>query len=182
MARLAKAAKPAAGDHPTQHNHDTCVETLLDRAGIAFEKRGMKLTALRLRVLEEIAASHDAMGAYDLLERLSRKTGERLAPISVYRAIDALLDAGLVHRLESKNAFFACHAPHEERQRHIALVCNQCAKVVEVPAASIYVIIEEASRAKGFELRTSVAEGSGLCGTCAAVGGGAPSPKTSAQG
>ena len=157
-------ARPAKVMPTAHHDHGACVETLLERARQAFEHKGLKLTALRLKVLEEIAASHDAMGAYDLLERLARKTGERLAPISVYRAIDALQEAGLVHRLESKNAFFACHAPHEDRQRHIALVCDTCAAVIEIPAAGIYAILEEASRAKGFALKTSVAEGAGTCG------------------
>ena len=151
-----------------KHDHHHCVETLLDRARKTFDEKGLKLTALRLRVLEEIAASHDAMGAYDVLDRLVRKGGDKLAPISVYRAIDALLEAGLVHRLESKNAFFACHSPHAGTQRHMALVCDRCAKVVEVPATGIYHLIEKASESKGFALRAVVAEGAGLCSGCAA--------------
>ena len=58
-------------------------------------------------MFEEIAATHASIGAYDILAKLAEK-GTRLAPISVYRAIDALLEAGVIHRLESKNAFFAC--------------------------------------------------------------------------
>ena len=161
-------AKAGTAHNHDPHNHDRCVATLLERAHDAFGAKGLKLTSLRLKVLEEIAASHDAMGAYDVLDRLARKTGERLAPISVYRAIDALLAAGLVHRLESKNAFFACHAPHTGSQRHIALVCETCAAVVEVPATGIYGIIEDASRANGFDLRSVVAEGTGCCAKCTA--------------
>lgn len=157
---------PAAQHTQNSHDHGACVATLLDRARQSFGIKGLKLTALRLQVLEEIAASHDAMGAYDVLERLARRTGAKLAPISVYRAIDALLEAGLVHRLESKNAFFACHAPHTGQQRHIALVCETCSRVVEVAAGKVYDLIDAAGYGKGFQLRSVVAEGVGQCAIC----------------
>ena len=81
--------RPSSAFPEHDHNHGSCESTLLDRGARVFEAKGMKLTDLRRRVLEEIAASHEALGAYDILERLSAK-GPRLAPISVYRAIDAL--------------------------------------------------------------------------------------------
>lgn len=151
------------------HDHGVCVKTLIERAREAFGEKGLKLTALRVRVLEEIAASHDAMGAYDVIDRLAQKTGDRIAPISVYRAIDALQQAGLVHRLESRNAFFACHAPHLNRQRHMALVCEICAEVVEVPAVALYETIDVASRMKAFMLKSAIVEGFGVCAACQAL-------------
>jgi Fur family transcriptional regulator, zinc uptake regulator len=158
---------PRAHEHEA-HDHTTCVEALLTRAEAAFLDNGKKLTTLRMQVLAEIAASHDAVGAYAVLDRLAQKSGGRLAPISVYRAIDALLDAGLIHRLESKNAFYACHAVHVARERHIALVCEACDRVVEVPAQGLYALIEDASRSSGFILGAAVAEGMGHCAQCAA--------------
>ena len=126
------------------------------------------MTSLRLNVLEEIASSHDAVGAYAVLRRLSERKGEAVAPISVYRAITALQQAGLVHRLESRNAYFACHAQHDSRQRHIALVCRACDQVIEVAAAALYDDIETASRTHGFQLESAVAEGLGTCARCQA--------------
>ncbi len=155
--------------HGEAHDHGACLVSALERARAAFGDKGMKLTPLRQRVFEEIAASHDALGAYDILDRMARKSGERLAPISVYRAIDALLAAGVVHRIESKNAFFACHAPHQGQERHIALVCERCQTVMEVSGAQIFTAIEAASAACGFKLSLAVAEGAGLCPACAAL-------------
>ena len=76
-------------------------------------------------MFEEIAATHASIGAYDILAKLAEK-GTRLAPISVYRAIDALLEAGVIHRLESKNAFFACRRmDHRTGRRPIFLVLRE---------------------------------------------------------
>ena len=136
MARPSTAISTASSTSTTGHDHGQCVDALLDRARRSFDERGLRLTDLRLKVLREIAGSHDAVGAYAVLDRLSARSGERVAPISVYRAIDALLQAGVVHRLESRNAYFACHAPHIDLQQHMALVCERCDKVVEVPAGT----------------------------------------------
>ena len=85
-----------------------CVAYALSRAPSIREPRAA-LDRVRQAVFEEIAGSHPSIGAYEILDRLAEK-GTRLAPISVYRAIDAL-DSTLasMHRLESKNALFACH-------------------------------------------------------------------------
>ena len=57
---------------------------------------------------------HKPLGAYDLAELLGPK-GRRLAPITVYRALDFLMEQGLVHRLASQNAYIAC-PEHPRRQ------------------------------------------------------------------
>jgi Fur family transcriptional regulator, zinc uptake regulator len=150
----------------TAHDHGACVHEALHRAEAAFEAKAMKLTPLRRLVFEEIAGSHDAVGAYEVLDRLARKTGDRMAPVSVYRAIDALLEAGVVHRLESRNAFFACHTPHKGR-RHIALVCDACGMVVEVDGTPVHDAVTEAASETGFAIRLAVVEVAGECTACA---------------
>ncbi len=79
----------------------------VERASQAFTEKNLRFTKLRQDVFQEIASTYTSIGAYDVLARLAEK-GTRLAPISVYRAIDALIEAGVIHRLESKNAYFAC--------------------------------------------------------------------------
>src|SRR5262245_47720052 len=117
-----------------EHDHDRCLAEAMERAYEAFKTKGLKLTPLRQSVFQEIAGSHRAIGAYEVLNKLAAK-GERLAPISVYRAIDALVAAGLVHRFESRNAFFACHAGHEMRQ--LILACETCGRVAEVDGEKV---------------------------------------------
>jgi Fur family transcriptional regulator, zinc uptake regulator len=159
-------AKPTAfPEH--DHNHGSCEHDLLDRAGRVFEAKGMKMTDLRRNVLNEIAGSHQALGAYEILERLATK-GQRLAPISVYRAIDALHEVGLVHRLESRNAFFACHSPHAPGRDQVILACDRCGRVAEMPGEQVFSAINKLVEAAQFEVRRTVTEISGVCSTCRA--------------
>lgn len=158
----AAAAFPRPG-----HNHHACVALALKRAEQAFQAKGLRLTEQRRRVLEEIAGSHHAVGAYEVLERLAQK-GSRLAPISVYRAIDALLSAGVIHRLESKNAFFACHAVHTADRDQIVLACNRCGRVAEVPGKPVFEAIAKAARQAAFQPVHTVTEVGGICADCRA--------------
>ena len=161
---------PATDAFPApEHNHAPCFHLALERAQRAFKAKGSRLTDLRQQVFAEIAGSHDAIGAYDVLDRLARK-GMRVAPISVYRAIDALLDAGVIHRLESRNAFFACHAGHAPDRSQLILSCERCRRVAEVPGEPVFSAIESAVNGARFRTRRTVAEVSGLCADCQAKG------------
>ncbi len=150
------------------HDHETCLATAVSRAEVVFEQRGMRMTDLRRKVLEEIASSHCAIGAYDILDRLARKSEKRLAPISVYRALDSLVEAGVVHRLESRNAFFACHGRHARDRRQIVLACESCGTVAEVGDELTFERIGAAARESGFEPSRTLVEVIGTCAPCAA--------------
>jgi Fur family zinc uptake transcriptional regulator len=149
------------------HDHAPCLTTVVERARRTLEAKGSKLTELRRRVLEEIAGSHHAVGAYSVLERLAQK-GERLAPISVYRAIDALLGAGVIHRLQSRNAFFACHTEHERARDQLILACEDCGRVAEVEGRPVFAAIDRAAAAARFSARHTMAEVTGFCADCQA--------------
>lgn len=143
------------------------VAQYVDRARHAFEERNLRFTDLREQVFTEIAAVQGSIGAYDILERLAEK-GTRLAPISVYRSIDALMDAGVIHRLESKNAYFACRRhEHAKGGRPIFLVCEHCGGVSEVAAQPVFDEINATARAAGFEPKVKFVEVSGTCAKCA---------------
>jgi Fur family transcriptional regulator, zinc uptake regulator len=165
--RRQQSASPFPDPH---HDHGPCVTDTLRRAAEAFDARGLKLTPLRRRVLEEVAASHHAIGAYEILERLARKEATRMAPISVYRALEALLEMGVVHRLESRNAYFACHARHDrDGSRRIVLACERCATVAEVAAPVAFDAIDGAASDAGFRSRRALVEVAGICTACAAA-------------
>ena len=140
----------------------------VERANQAFTEKNLRFTKLRQDVFEEIAATHASIGAYDILAKLAEK-GTRLAPISVYRAIDALLEAGVIHRLESKNAFFACRRmDHRTGRRPLFLSCEKCGAVGEVDGQHIFDLISEAAIGANFTPRVKFVEVQGLCPRCKA--------------
>jgi Fur family zinc uptake transcriptional regulator len=147
---------------------DAHVKACLERASQIFEERNLRFTDLRRRVFEEIASTQASVGAYEILDRLARK-GTRLAPISIYRALDALLEAGVVHRLESKNAYFASRALDKPRtgRRPMFLACEQCGVVVEADGEDIFAAIDGAAHGIKFEPRVKFVEVSGTCQACA---------------
>ena len=139
----------------------------VERASQAFTEKNIRFTKLRQDVFQEIASTYTSIGAYDILARLAEK-GTRLAPISVYRAIDALIEAGVIHRLESKNAYFACRRlDHATGRRPIFLACERCNAVQEADAEGIFDTIDRVSRAASFQPRVKFVEVSGLCRSCA---------------
>lgn len=154
---------------PRQSVSATRLAEAVERARNIFVERNLRFTDLRAQVYAEIAATNGAIGAYDILDRLSDK-GTRLAPISVYRSIDALLDAGVIHRLESKNAYFACRRhEHGKQGRPIFLSCERCGAVTEAEAQGVFDLINQVARGQGFEARVKFVEVSGTCAKCVAA-------------
>jgi Fur family zinc uptake transcriptional regulator len=145
------------------------VKTSMEQATAIFAEKNIRFTDLRRKVFEEIASTHASVGAYEVLDRLAKK-GTRLAPISVYRALDALLEAGVVHRLESKNAYFACRRMDKPRTGRppIFLSCEKCGAVQEVDGDEIFHAIDSAAGGAHFETRVRFVEVSGTCQECAA--------------
>jgi Fur family zinc uptake transcriptional regulator len=127
--------------------------------------RGERLTPIRRQVLEALAAQHRPFGAYDLIDQLSRHK-KRLAPITIYRALDFLVENGLVHRIESRNAYLACINNHDAREIVVFLICERCGSVGETPSTSVAASLGAAAKAAGFAPRAPLIEIAGLCAHC----------------
>jgi Fur family transcriptional regulator, zinc uptake regulator len=147
------------------HNHSKCTTDLLARAERTCERRGSRLTAQRRDVLGCVARSHSAVGAYDIIERMAEQ-GTRPAPITIYRALEFLLAHGLVHKIESRNAFVACSHSHEG-QPAAMLICETCGIVAELDAPDIFGGLKSAASLQGFTAHHTVVEMTGQCSTCA---------------
>jgi Fur family zinc uptake transcriptional regulator len=147
------------------HDHAHCTADLIARAERTCERRGSKLTGQRRDILASVAQSHSAVGAYDIIERMA-KHGPRPAPITVYRALDFLLAHGLVHKIESRNAFVACSHSHEGQPAAL-LICETCGTVAELDAPEIFQRVAEKAKAQKFSPSQTLIEMSGTCGACA---------------
>lgn len=164
MERVGVTAHQHQPSNGHRHDHDACVHGALDRARDLCEARGVKLTAQRARVLELVWSSHQPRGAYAILEDLS-KDGKRVAPLTVYRALDFLLEQGLVHRIESLNAFVGCPQPGTSHTGQF-LVCERCGEATELTDTTVRDTITAAAAAQGFTVTRQTVEVTGLCPGC----------------
>jgi Fur family zinc uptake transcriptional regulator len=128
-------------------------------------ERGQRLTPIRRDVLAALLVSHQPLGAYEIMERLS-PNGARPAPITVYRALEFLRENGLVHRIESRNAFVACVHTHAAGELVVFLICERCGAVGEASSAEVAGKLKAAARAAGFTPKSPVIEISGICTHC----------------
>ena len=147
------------------HDHSHCVHSALTEADVLCAQKGLRLTALGRRVLELVWQSHKPLGAYDILAVLSELDGRRAAPPTVYRALDFLLENGLVHRIASLNAFIGCSHPEHAHQGQF-LICRNCHAAIELEQKSISDAIVSSALDVGFTVEGQTVEVVGLCSGC----------------
>jgi Fur family zinc uptake transcriptional regulator len=148
------------------HDHDRCIADALGMAEEVCQKRGARLTPLRRRVLELVWNSHRPVGAYTILDDL-REGDKGAAPPTVYRALDFLMEQGLIHRIESLNAFVGCDHPED---RHVSqfLICTRCNAAVEIEDRGIANAVKKSAAEAGFSVNRFTIELQGTCPACAA--------------
>ena len=159
----------------------------LDHAAQLCTSQGGRMTAQRRDVLGLILSSNAPVGAYDLLEQL-RISDRRPAPPTVYRALDFLLEHGLIHRIERLSAFVPCtHLLHEAHDSHTHdtaepclhtaqfLICRGCGGVTEIAdTPTILNMLRSLCAEKGFTMHSASVEVEGLCATCTATAAASP--------
>ncbi len=147
-----------------RHDHGACVKTALATAARLCTKRGVRLTPLRQRVLELVWRGHAPVRAYDLLARLSKKS-TAAAPPTVYRALDFLLAQGLIHRIESLNAYVGCMHPEGTHGGQF-LICSDCGAAAEVHDPRVDAAVARRAKELGFAVRRKTIEVEGICPPC----------------
>lgn len=161
---MAPSGSAHASFKRAKHDHRTCIDEALARAGQLCGRRGARLTEVRRRVLELVWNSHRPVGAYDILEQLQRD-GRSAAPPTVYRALEFLMEHGLVHRIESLNAFVGCPRPDKEHVSQF-LICTDCRNVAEIADPAIGSAVSRSAAAAGFVVNRLTIEMQGLCPSC----------------
>jgi Fur family transcriptional regulator, zinc uptake regulator len=177
-----KSSRPRKGAPPRPHadrHSDACAHAAerasqaplaLSEAERICRDRGARLTAIRRQVLESLYDTHRPLGAYDLAESLTARVGRRIAPITIYRALEFLLEQGLIHRLVTRNAFVAC--PHQHGRHDVVafLICEKCGGVDEASPPSVSIALDGVLKKGQFAPREQIVEIAGLCAHCQAKG------------
>lgn len=167
------SAAPAASTAkaPLTRAQRALIATRLAEAEQLCNDRGTLLTPLRREVLKLLLERGGSAKAYDLHDDMRNAHG-RVAPMTVYRALDFLMQMQLVHRVDSLNVFIACSHDEADSSDHrhdtLMLVCTRCDKVVEQAAHEV------ASRlrtelADRFGFTAQGVEAKGLCRECSAT-------------
>ena len=155
-----------------QHDHNHCIDSALETARHLCHSKGLRLTPIREQVFTLICQSHRPLGAYtilDLLTEFNKKPDKgknrRLAPPTVYRALEFLQEHGLVHRIATLNAYIGCSRPARSHQSHF-LICRDCDSTVEFASQTISQAIEQSANQSDFHVESACIEIIGLCPNC----------------
>ena len=140
------------------------VATFLEQAETLCNQRNLRFTRLRKQVLELVCRAEQPVGAYQLLDDL-RESGRSAAPPTVYRALDFLLEQGLVHRLATRNTYLACAHP-QRAHAAVFLVCSICGHTQEVHNETVIDVLRQQAEPFDFEIKHASVEVSGLCHRC----------------
>jgi Fur family zinc uptake transcriptional regulator len=125
------------------------------------------LTKNQILVLDALTRTEGPASAYSLLDDGFR------APLQVYRALEKLIEYGLVHRLESLSSFVACAHPHDhaDGNRHglVAFaICEACGRVDEFSDATVEKRLKGWAGDHAFKLSKTTIEIRGTCANCLA--------------
>jgi len=131
------------------------------------KEKGLTFTPLRRQVYGLISADKTPIGAYELLDRL-KKQRANAAPVTVYRALDFLQEAGLVHRIDALHAYAACEVDSTDHGG-LMLVCNRCKTVTEFENPGLEQQIAETALQHEFHASEDLVEIRGLCRVCADI-------------
>lgn len=165
----------SAHHHCHSHHHDSYhqnPEQRLADAKAYCAKRDARFTPLREEVFQLILQAEKPMGAYDLISalqqsRLSDANAKKtnIAPPTVYRSLEFLLEEGLIHQLSSMNAYVPCCHP---RDQHAAafLICRCCQKVEECSNLPVDSMMNFAAKDANFLVERSTIELKGVCRDC----------------
>jgi Fur family zinc uptake transcriptional regulator len=150
------------------HDHGTCRSAALAAVDAACAERGLRLTPVRRQVLEILLEAHRAIGAYDVLRRLTAAGATPQPPVA-YRALDFLVANGFAHRVEKLNAYVACVAPANTGHAAAFLICRSCGAVAELDAAALAARLGAIAGEAGFAMDRAMLEIEGQCPACQAA-------------
>ncbi len=128
-------------------------------------ENSVRLTPIRRQVYAFILKSAKPVGAYDILASLTIEQQKCIAPPTVYRALEFLLEQGAIHRVASLNAYMACC--HLRASHHaVLLICQTCEHVQESELEVIAQALTGLTQETGFLIDQTLLEIQGICRQC----------------
>ena len=119
-------------------------------------------------VFRALKGARKPLSAYDILNARGVRARGLSAPVTIYRALEKLVADGLVHRIETLNAFVVCdRAPHGELAAF--MICSHCKRACEMVAEECWQLLSDRALESGFSVEDVKIEISGCCNECRAI-------------
>jgi Fur family transcriptional regulator, ferric uptake regulator len=129
-----------------------------------LERRGLKLTAERQALFDELFARHEHFEADDLLVRLRAKH-KKISRATIYRTLDLLVDSGIVGRVRIRESGYR-YERLRAGEHHDHLICNECGRVIEFYEPRIESLQDEVCEGYGFLPLSHSHQMRGICRQC----------------
>ena len=149
-----------------KHNHSICNDRYKASIKKYCNQNNFELTPLRQKVFEILIRGHKPLGAYEILDVLS-KEGFSSSPPIAYRVLDFLIEKGLVHKIQGLNSFIAC-AYAGCAQIPAFVICRKCDNVAEIKGEKNFP--KAPPVALDFKIENAMIEILGMCSTCSNEG------------
>lgn len=167
---------PTTASRASGRDVQAAVKAGMTHAQAVCAARGAALTETRALVLELLLRREGTAKAYDLLADMQQRQ-PGVAPMTVYRALDFLVEQGLVHKVASNSSFVVCrHAEHPHLDP-VFMVCAQCGTATEWDDPAMGKHLARALASTGFHAQG--VEIKGECAQCAAAGAAPDHPAPS---
>jgi len=140
-------------------------KTWIEKVEELCGRKNVQFTPLRRDVAAILAEFGKPVGAYEIMERLAKIKGRMIAPPTVYRTLDFLVENGFVVKVESRQAYIACDDPGHDHHG-ILLICSECGQSTEIDNIEVDKILGETASASHFHLKRQMVEIEGLCQSC----------------
>jgi Fur family zinc uptake transcriptional regulator len=108
------------------------------------------------------------LGAYQVLDELSKTQGKSVGPPTAYRALDFLVENGFAFKIVSRNAYVRCE--HLGHDHHGALlICSECGLASEIESPELDKAIHGITSKAKFRAQRQTVEIEGVCARCRAA-------------
>jgi Fur family ferric uptake transcriptional regulator len=136
-----------------------------DRFAEFLQSRGKRLTQQKKTLLETVFKRHEHFDADDLIDELRRIDGDkRVSRPTVYRALNELVEAGLLRRMNLKGR--AVYEHDYGYPQHDHLHCEKCDKLIEFQSEELEQLRELVAARSNFRVTGHRFIINGVCETC----------------
>jgi Fur family ferric uptake transcriptional regulator len=129
-----------------------------------LERSGLKLTAERQALFDELFARHEHFEADELLVRLRAKH-KKISRATIYRTLDLLVESGIVGRVRIGETGYR-YERLRAGEHHDHLICNECGRVIEFFEPRIESLQDDVCEQYGFLPLSHSHQMRGICRQC----------------